>query len=54
MDFPVISTLAAIAVLAVAAIVLVAVRGRAERDIAISARSAMITGSLPVAPTDEG
>ncbi|HYI51258.1 MAG TPA: threonine/serine exporter family protein [Microbacterium sp.] len=45
--------LAAIAVLAVAAILLFAMRGRAERDIAISGRSAIITGSLPVRPTDE-
>ena len=43
-----ISTIAAIAVLLVASIVLLARRGRAERDIAISARSATITGSLPV------
>jgi len=49
----VIPILAAIAVLAVAAILLFAMRGRAERDIAISGRSAIITGSLPVRPTDE-
>jgi uncharacterized membrane protein YjjP (DUF1212 family) len=49
----VISIIAAIAVLAVAAILLFAMRGRAERDIAISGRSAIITGSLPVRPTDE-
>jgi len=48
----VISTFIAIAVLAAAAVLLIAVRGRAERDIAISARTARITGSLPVAPTD--
>ena len=47
-----ISTFIAIAVLAAAAVLLIAVRGRAERDIAISARTARITGSLPVAPTD--
>ena len=47
-----ISTFIAIAVLAAAAVLLIAVRGRAERDIAISARAARITGSLPVAPTD--
>jgi len=47
----VISTFIAIAVLAAAAVLLIAVRGRAERDIAISARTARITGSLPVAPT---
>ena len=53
MDTPlVISTFIAIAVLAAAAVLLIAVRGRAERDIAISARTARITGSLPVAPTD--
>lgn len=48
-----ISTIAAIAVLAVAAVVLVATRGRAVRDIAVSGRSAMITGSLPVSGSDE-
>ena len=48
-----ISTIAAIAVLAAAAIVLLAMRGRAVRDIAVSGRSAMITGSLPVAGTEE-
>ncbi len=48
-----ISIIAAIAVLAVAAILLFAMRGRAERDIAISGRSAIITGSLPVRPTAE-
>lgn len=47
-----ISTIAAIAVLVAAAILLSAMRGRAERDIAVSGRSAMITGSLPVAGTD--
>jgi hypothetical protein len=49
----VISIIAAIAVLAAAAIVLFAMRNRAVRDIAVSGRSAMITGSLPVAGTEE-
>ena len=48
-----ISTIAAIAVLAVTAILLLAMRGRAERDIAVSGRSAIITGSLPVRADDE-
>jgi uncharacterized membrane protein YjjP (DUF1212 family) len=48
----VIPTFAAIAVLAVAAVVLIATRGRAVRDIAVSGRSAMITGSLPVASSE--
>ena len=48
-----ISTLIAIAVLLAAAILLLAVRRNAERDIAVSARAARITGSMPVAPTDE-
>lgn len=48
-----ISTFIAIAVLAVAAVLLLALRGRAERDIAISARAARITGSMPVASTDQ-
>ena len=47
-----ISAFTAIAVLLVAAVVLVSVRRYAERDIAISARAATITGSRPVAPTD--
>ncbi|SFS16139.1 Uncharacterized membrane protein YjjP, DUF1212 family [Microbacterium sp. cf046] len=46
-----ISAFIAVAVLLVAAILLLAVRRRAERDIAISARSARITGSMPVAST---
>jgi uncharacterized membrane protein YjjP (DUF1212 family) len=48
----VISTFIAIAVLVAAAVLLIAVRSRAERDIAISARAARITGSMPVAATD--
>ena len=48
-----ISTFIAIAVLLAGAILLLAVRRHAERDIAISARAARITGSMPVAPTDE-
>jgi uncharacterized membrane protein YjjP (DUF1212 family) len=47
----VISTWIAAAVLIIAAIVLLAVRRRAERDIAVSARGAVITGSTPVAST---
>ena len=47
-----ISAFIAIAVLLVGAIVLLSVRRHAERDIAISARAATITGSMPVAPTD--
>ncbi len=42
----------AIAVLLAGAILLLAVRRRAERDIAVSARAARITGSMPVAPHD--
>lgn len=42
----------AIAVLLAGAMLLLAVRRRAERDIAISARAARITGSMPVAATD--
>jgi uncharacterized membrane protein YjjP (DUF1212 family)/uncharacterized membrane protein YjjB (DUF3815 family) len=42
----------AVAVLLAGAIVLLAVRGRAQRDIAISAREALITGSMPVAATE--
>jgi uncharacterized membrane protein YjjP (DUF1212 family) len=41
----------AVAVLLAGATVLLAVRGRAQRDIAISARDAIITGSMPVAAT---
>jgi len=48
----VISAFIATAVLLVAAIVLLSVRRYAERDIVISARAAVITGSMPVAPTD--
>src|SRR4051812_23775013 len=47
-----ISTLIAVAVLLAAAIVLLVVRRHAVRDIAVSARAARITGSMPVAPTD--
>jgi len=47
-----ISAFIAIAALVVAAILLVALRPRAERDIAVSARAAVITGSVPVAPAD--
>ena len=47
-----ISTFIAIAVLLASAVLLIAVRPRAERDIAISARAARITGSMPVASTD--
>ena len=46
------STVIAIAVLLAGAILLLVVRRHAERDIAISARAARITGSMPVAPTD--
>ena len=42
----------AAAVLVAAAILLLVVRRHAERDIAVSARAAVITGSTPVAPTD--
>ena len=42
----------AIAVLAAAAVVLISLRSRAERDIAVSARAARITGSLPVSSAD--
>jgi uncharacterized membrane protein YjjP (DUF1212 family) len=42
----------AIAVLAAAAVVLISLRSRAERDIAVSARAARITGSLPVSSGD--
>lgn len=48
-----VSTFIAIAVLVAGAIVLLIGRRRAERDIAISARAARITGSMPVSPTDE-
>ncbi|MGC5170700.1 threonine/serine exporter family protein [Microbacterium sp. DT81.1] len=47
-----ISTFIAIAVLLASAVLLIALRPRAERDIAISARAARITGSMPVASTD--
>ena len=47
-----ISALIAIAVLLAGAILLIALRRRAERDIAVSARDAVITGSMPVAPGD--
>jgi len=42
----------AVAVLIAAAIILLATRRRAVRDIAISARAARITGSVPVASSD--
>ena len=42
----------AIAVLAAAAVLLISLRSRAERDIAVSARAARITGSLPVSSAD--
>jgi len=42
----------AIAVLVVAAVLLISLRSRAERDIAVSARAARITGSLPVSSAD--
>lgn len=41
----------AVAVLLAGATVLLALRGRAQRDIAIGAREAIITGSMPVAAT---
>ncbi|HWI31744.1 MAG TPA: threonine/serine exporter family protein [Microbacterium sp.] len=47
-----ISTLIAIAVLLAGVVVLLVVRPRAERDIEISARSARITGSMSVTPTE--
>lgn len=47
-----ISAWVAVAVLIVAAIILLATRRRAVRDIAISARAARITGSTPIAATD--
>ena len=47
-----ISAFIAIVVLLAAAILLLVLRRHAERDIAISARAAVITGSMPVAPTD--
>lgn len=49
---PVIPIFVAIAVLAAAAVVLISLRSRAERDIAVSARAARITGSLPVSSGD--
>ncbi|WES62845.1 threonine/serine exporter family protein [Microbacter sp. GSS18] len=42
----------AVGTLVVTAIVLIATRRRAERDITVGARSAAITGSLPVSPDD--
>lgn len=45
-----ISTLIAAAVLVAAAVLLVALRGRAERDIAVSAQAAQVTGAMPVVP----
>ena len=49
---PVIPIFVAIAVLAAAAVLLISLRSRAERDIAVSARAARITGSLPVSSAD--
>ena len=49
---PVLPIFVAIAVLAAAAVVLISLRSRAERDIAVSARAARITGSLPVSSAD--
>ena len=46
------STLIAAAVLLVSAVLLIALRGRAVRDIAVSAQSAVLTGSVPVVETD--
>jgi uncharacterized membrane protein YjjP (DUF1212 family)/uncharacterized membrane protein YjjB (DUF3815 family) len=43
----------ALAVLVAAAVILFALRPRAERDIAVSARSAVITGAVPVSSSDE-
>ena len=45
-----ISAYIAVAVLLAGAVILLALRPRAERDIAISARSALITGAQPVTP----
>lgn len=47
------SILIAAAVLVAAAIILLAVRPRAIRDITIEARAAAITGSMPISPDDE-
>lgn len=47
------SILIATTVLVVAAVILVAVRPRAVRDITVDARSATITGSTPIAPDAE-
>lgn len=47
------SILIASGVLIVAAIILLAVRPRAIRDIRVGARDAAITGSMPIAPDDE-
>ncbi|MEU1970747.1 threonine/serine exporter family protein [Microbacterium sp. NPDC019599] len=49
----VIVALIAVAVLVAAAILLMAVRARGERDIAVSARAALITGAVSVRPDDE-
>ena len=49
---PVIPIFVSIAVLAVAAVLLISLRSRAVRDIAVSARAARITGSLPVSSAD--
>lgn len=46
------STLIAIGVLVVGAVILLVLRPRAERDIAVSAQAAVITGSVPVTPAD--
>lgn len=48
-----ISIFIAVLVLAAAVVVLFVLRERAERDITVGARSAMITGSMPVAPDAE-
>ncbi|WP_243073788.1 threonine/serine exporter ThrE family protein [Microbacterium sp. SS28] len=48
-----ISPLIAAGVLVIATVILMTVRPRAVRDIAISARAATITGAMPVTPTDE-
>jgi uncharacterized membrane protein YjjP (DUF1212 family) len=49
----VISTIAAIVVLVAAAILLIASRGRAERDITVAARAAAVTGAVPVSPDEK-
>ncbi|TDN92242.1 threonine/serine exporter family protein [Microbacterium sp. BK668] len=48
-----ISPLIAVAVLLAGSIVLIALRRRAERDIAVSARAALVTGETPVAPANQ-